>query len=504
MRIIIADDDDYTREGLIEAIDWDQYGISNIYEARDGAEALRLAAQYNPEIVLTDIRMPKLNGIAFAEKLGEQCPDCKLLFMSGYLDVDYLKSAIRLSAVDYIEKPIKILDLKEAIQKTVQSVQKSKKLVNELNTKKNLQQQKLARLLIEGTANPEYIRQQCVEAGFPANSSYVCLMMYSRGQAGNEAELMESVNAFWEGHGVQSVGEDFGKGGLVFVLALNRVKMERLETLPKLLFKKHEGSYIGVGSKVSGIHEIGQSYTNVQKSLDWFFYHPDVHYYQYFESHNVQPGISPQLFIDFYNVLKSHPSQLGTWIDSVCDQFAGGEYPPREQVYSLFSSMGRAMIQEKGTLLAKIEGIYDMNDVDTRISACSTLLDIKDFIKGMCTIYCEETEKNARYSHTVAGVMDYIASHVSKVDLDLPEIGQHMYMSAAHLNMLFKQETGMTITQYIRDYRIELAKKLIMNEHYKMNAISELCGFASPSYFAKVFRLCTSVTPVEFRKLRLR
>lgn len=74
MQILIADDDDYTREGLIESVEWSQYGILSVLEARDGAEALRLAAKYKPEIVLTDIRMPKLNGIAFAEKLGEICP----------------------------------------------------------------------------------------------------------------------------------------------------------------------------------------------------------------------------------------------------------------------------------------------------------------------------------------------------------------------------------------------------------------------------------------------
>lgn len=503
MRILIADDDDYTREGLIESIDWGQYGISDILEARDGAEALRLATRHNPEIVLTDIRMPKLNGIAFAEKLGEQCPDCKLLFMSGHLDVEYLKSAIRLSAVDYIEKPIKLFDLKEAIQRTVESVQKSKKLVNELSTKKNLQHQKLARLLIEGTADPESIMNICKEAEFPTNSAYLCLLIYVPGQAGDETELLEYVNAFWSEQAVHSVGDYLSKGQFVFVLSLNRLKMERVEILSKQLFKTNENVHVGIGNKAISIHEINQSFVNVKKSLDCFFYHPEVHYFRYIESHHVQAGISPQSFIDFYMLLKSHPSQLDEWIDSVCDQFTRNEHPPREQAYSLFSSLGRAMIQEKGMLLAKLDGIYDINDVDLRISSCCTLLEIKDFIKRICKLYCSEMENDSKYSHTVVGVMDYISSHVSKMDLDLPEIAQHMYLSCAHLNMLFKQETEKTITQYIRDYRIELAKKLIINEHYKMNTISELCGFASPSYFAKVFRVCTSVTPVEFRKMRI-
>ncbi|WP_339310984.1 response regulator [Paenibacillus sp. FSL M7-0896] len=504
MRIIIADDDDYTREGLIDSIEWEQFGISNILEARDGAEALRLATQYKPEIVLTDIRMPKLNGIDFAEKLGEHCPDSKLLFMSGYLDVDYLKSAIRLSAVDYIEKPIKLPELQEAIRKTVQSVHRSKRLINDLSTKKNLQQQKLARLLIEGTVDPEWIRQQCEEAKFPVNSSYLCLLVYSPRQAGHVPELLEYVKAFWSEQGVHAVGDHLGKEEFVFVLALNRLKMDRIEVLAKQLIQRSEHQYVGIGSRVSSLFELNQSYANVQKALDQFFYYPDLHYYPSQEWHNAQSGISPQLFVDFYMLMKSQPSGLMEWIDSVCRQFTVTEHPPREQVYSLFSSLGRAIIQEKGALLAKLDGIYDINDVDVQISEFTTLEEIRVYIQGVCKIYCTEIDKDSKYSHTITNVMNYIASHVGKVDLDLLEIGQHMFMSPAHLNMLFKQDTGTTITQYIRDYRIELAKKLIMNEHYKMNAISELCGFASPSYFAKVFRICTSVTPVEFRKMKLR
>lgn len=504
MRMLIADDDDYTREGLMDAVEWSQYGIEEIIEARDGAQALRLAAQHKPEIVLTDIRMPKLNGIAFAEKLGEQCPDCKLLFMSGYLDVEYLKSAIRLAAVDYIEKPIKIPDLKEAIAKTVESVQKSRRLTDELSIKKNLQQQKLAQVLIEGTAGREAVLKQCEEAGFPVNAGYVCVIVSIAGQSGGEPELLEELHAFWHRQGVQAVGNITGRGELGFVLPLNRVKLERVHALAKQVLISHDSLSIATGSRVADMFEVSQSYMHARTALNCFFYEPEARFSPYAEPESTSAGISPQLFVDFYMLMKSQPRELTGWIEALCDRLVSEERPPREQVYSLFSSMGKAMLQEKGALLAGLDGVYEMKDIDTRISAFYTLSELKEYMLAICSSYCAEKAKEAEYSHTVISVMDYVAAHVSKAELDLPEIGQHMFMSSAHLNVLFKQETGMTITQYIRDYRIELAKKLIMNEHYKMNAISELCGFASPSYFAKVFRLCTSVTPVEYRKLKLR
>lgn len=78
MRLLIADDEDYAREGLIESIPWEKYGIDEIMQAKDGREALTISGWFRPDIVLTDIRMPKLNGLEFAERLIRQCPDSKL------------------------------------------------------------------------------------------------------------------------------------------------------------------------------------------------------------------------------------------------------------------------------------------------------------------------------------------------------------------------------------------------------------------------------------------
>ena len=127
MRLLIADDEAYAREGLLDAIDWEACGIHEIMQAADGREALSIASWFSPEIVLTDIRMPKLNGIEFAEKLLRQCPDSKLLFMSGYMEIEYLKKAISLDAVEFVEKPIDIRKLEAAVQKAVSFIKEKER-----------------------------------------------------------------------------------------------------------------------------------------------------------------------------------------------------------------------------------------------------------------------------------------------------------------------------------------------------------------------------------------
>ena len=108
MKLLIADDEILTREGLISSIDWESLGIHQIFQAEDGIRALHIARLQEPDIILSDIRMPRLSGIELVEKLSSLLPDTSIIFMSGYSDKEYLKAAIRLNAIDYVEKPLDI------------------------------------------------------------------------------------------------------------------------------------------------------------------------------------------------------------------------------------------------------------------------------------------------------------------------------------------------------------------------------------------------------------
>jgi len=115
-KLLLVDDESVTRRGLLRSVPWAALGVSEIREARDGVEALRLTRQFRPDIVVTDVRMPRLNGIDLAIEIRKQLPAVKLIFISGYSDKEYLRSAIRLGAVDYVEKPINLEEFTQAIR----------------------------------------------------------------------------------------------------------------------------------------------------------------------------------------------------------------------------------------------------------------------------------------------------------------------------------------------------------------------------------------------------
>ena len=103
IKLLIADDESFTRQGIVETMPWKDLNIYDIREAFDGENAFEILKDFEPDIILTDVRMPRLNGIELSFKARELYPNCSIIFMSGYSDKEYLKSAIHLKAISYVE-----------------------------------------------------------------------------------------------------------------------------------------------------------------------------------------------------------------------------------------------------------------------------------------------------------------------------------------------------------------------------------------------------------------
>ena len=104
--MLIVDDEAATRDGLRSAIDFERLGISTVLEASNGYEGIHIASTSSPNIILSDVRMPRMDGIKMLERVRSFLPGCVFIFMSGYSDKEYLKAAIRLRAVSYVDKPL--------------------------------------------------------------------------------------------------------------------------------------------------------------------------------------------------------------------------------------------------------------------------------------------------------------------------------------------------------------------------------------------------------------
>ena len=124
IRLIVIEDEAATRNGLLKHIDWQRLEIDIVQTASSGQEALLLCEQFEPDIILSDIRMRGMNGVETCQLLREKVPDAQIIFISGYSDKEYLKAAIKLGAVNYIEKPIKQEELESSLHSAVVAIKK--------------------------------------------------------------------------------------------------------------------------------------------------------------------------------------------------------------------------------------------------------------------------------------------------------------------------------------------------------------------------------------------
>jgi len=153
MKLLIVDDEFLTRQGLANEIPVVELGISAIELADDGDSGYQLAIEFCPDIILADVRMPTLNGIDMAIKIQQILPNCKFIFMSGFSDIEYLKSAIDLHALKYVEKPIAMEEVVFALHQGMQMIKKEIQTSNLLQTGASHVRQDLAERLIEKNWN---------------------------------------------------------------------------------------------------------------------------------------------------------------------------------------------------------------------------------------------------------------------------------------------------------------------------------------------------------------
>ena len=501
IKILIADDEDYTREGLIDSIDWESFGINEIMQAVNGQEALRIAKWFHPDIVLTDIRMPKTDGIDFATELLENNKDSKIIFMSGYMEVEYLKSAIRLSVVDYIEKPIDLNVLKEALSKSVKEIRERQRSREAEENHKDIQQQTLVSLLCGKESNVMSIEKLAREAAFPLNTSYVCVILQYFGKVQeNEGDVGKLLEVLESRQGRAMGRFDRDRRQVQAILSFQKREQYHLVPIYQEILDTFPLAKLGVGIEVDGCRNVYNSYRTAAAAVNCSFYQEEERFFQIDEEIQHRTTIEPGLYGEFLQILSEQPHLLKEWFATVFGELHKRKYCPREQVCTFMISLLTAVYSQYPELYVNGYGIESEEQLQTFLYDRESLSEISDFVDVVLTWIQEHNKEKEGYSRIVQGALDYVAQHFGEEDLSVSQIADYLHFSAAYLNVLFKQEMKVTIKQYLSNYRLERARKLLEKDFDKITEIAEKCGYANGNYFAKVFKEATGMTPAEYRK----
>lgn len=525
IKLLVVEDETVTRKNLIKHMKWNELGVDVIEEARDGIEGLETARRMHPDIIVSDIRMPGMNGIEFTSNIREQLPNCRIIYLSGYSDKEYLKAAIRINAVSYVEKPINIEEFQEAVKKAVQLCKEHHKII-ETEHKFNRAltdsfpfiRSKIVNGLINDKMDHEEFIQNLSLIGITVepNRSYTASIIvpsYEEGATDDEKQLccnqiMDFLHGDSNGFTLLSVMENFNH---IVVLSIHPPESrkdflpiyQRLsERLKENRIRCSKLSWV-VGSTASALREISASYQTAVQFLKHLFFDYSGSIYYAHKRTGTRYRIPDDIVPSFSELLKTfEEDKIIHFIEKCYQDIKPHSGTPADEVKNLFYQMMRLLVEEgekRGlsfNLSSHPKEVYDW----AMMSKIDTLEQLRVYFRQKTRMIFEDIENIESNNITVLEVMKYIRRNYSDKEITVNLLADHVHLSPTYLSSLFKKETGKTISEYITEVRIEKSADLLMQPQAKLYEVADQSGYYDANYFSKSFKKVKGMTPSQYRK----
>jgi two-component system response regulator YesN len=510
MRLLLVDDEFFVRERILRQLNWNELGIDDVCQAGCGVEAVRILNDYSPDVLLTDVRLPNMNGLQLAEEVTRANPDCRIIFISGYSDVSALRGAIRLHAVNFVEKPINMQELSDSIRKAASDLRREHYLKSDLNKYqiKTRQEQLISAakgLTKSDTANEaaESVRQLSGSGDFTYYVSATLRLINTQ-----DEPLLDDVSFATALNDVfcdnESVAVGFVKRDRavihLFCRSYSFRRREKLEPyLGKLINRLREtgiNSVCATGKPGRLPDAFPESYATAQQTLSYCYYNSPgcICHYRDYDLGGYDMESIP--LADFSHALtKSEPQYFNSMLVNLVSSVKTRDATPPGQVVRFFSNVLAMVMRSAARENVKIfDAFADEYDVWDHIHNLPFLDDLRDFTLDTVKRYYEQTRHNTSNS-TVNRIIGFIRQNYDNPDLSVTMIADNIHLTPTYICHLFKDTLGVTIGEYITRQRINKAKDLLRAGTYKVKDLARLVGYRSGSYFSYAFKRETGYSP---------
>lgn len=521
-KLLIVEDDKLYRQELCTQIHWESYGFSLSGDAKNGKDALSCIAHEIPDLVITDISMPVMNGIQLIQILKENYPEIHILVLSSYDDFNFVKDAMKFGAEDYILK----YSIEEANLNTLLSQIKAKidqeknesdrtRLINSNLDKIIDNYLRNALLGVPGSIKELANLWKILELpGSPERLTVLFLMIEDL----DKPSFQELRNFIFQTTEPWLFYVQIDSNSAAVLLCTREI-ISRLQILnivadetAKLFRKLNEmgsaGFSVGVSNTISDVAALPQVYQQAEFAASQYIYEGYGKVFFYVNMNKSQPTLKLE---DFREKIKTDLSEGSK--ELVCkeiDEFIQRLYiarPPKskllEELLSLYHILYRASIEEK----LDFKAITGFQVVTERIlDSLHSLSQIKELVLSAYQNYFNEIQKrelqvsgesyNNRY---IKDIMEFINKNYMR-EISLNSLSEEFNLTPNYLCRLFRNNTGMKLTDYINRVRIEGAKKLLDTTNMKVYEIAECVGFSSSSYFCTVFKTLTGIKVSEYKR----
>ena len=509
MKLLIAEDEIRAREGLRLLI---PPVFEDVRTAGNGQAALELAREMKPDVVLCDVRMPKMNGIELARRLRLLFPEVHILFISAYSDKEYLKSAISVQADGYLEKPVDEKELLYYLNRIASGVRKQNTAGREQDNLADLfaRQQLLRALLGRADSREEALRispaltESVLHAGcflpvsiriqWPENPVIVPYGLFP------ELKLAEMLNRISRANLFTSLSEShicvlFYGDSLPSVPDCRQLLMPVLNALRKAN-PQALNVCACIGEPCRSLDVLYAHYHAAHLRGRWLCFADTAPC-----AVDALPAAWPPLkdrSAEFERLLKDHQLEAAKdLLTSQTAEISRGVKEDTEQVRAYYELLLTVCVRVVSAGYAFGRNHRDSAEIFTAFSKLSTLPELCRFICVRIDDIAPSMNLAEDSTDLIREVQACVRQNLSDPSLSVQSVADMVGLSENYLSALFKRETGQTLHKVIVDLRIEQAKYLLLN-HYRAADVAQRCGFSSNGYFHSVFKKYTGLSPAAF------
>lgn len=521
--IIVADDEEELRRAIIRKIDWEAIGFQVVGEAENGVEALELVEKLEPDLLLTDIKMPFVSGIELARQVREIRPTTQIAFLSGFDEFTYAQQAIQYNIISYMLKPISMSELTKEL---ISIKNKIDSLFTEFNTIRKIQMDKfdfLMPLLLDGLRmegyedDEETVIKQAVESGLLQNSNndfrYVVMITSIWNEKGENHTTPAQV------HSVDIILKKYVKyasfywnGRIISLLIATPAALEKylhilvgdvMQSTERIMRLKCALGVSRITENLSNGHDLyieamnAINYSNRMESS--IHYIADEEHAEIIDAKDIL-----NIVIEVENLIRGgNEQELGQYLQEVFDNIYEKRIP-RDKVNYL-------LVQLIAAVCKIIYAVADGDDIQELQNNAlmknitfheGSIKEAQNRITEFCLLAREMIGTQRKKSSRVLcdKTMQIIESEYGNQELSLVSVSADINVSPNYLSALIKKETGQTFIDLLTKKRIEAAKDFLLCTSMKIKEISEKCGYNDQHYFSYCFKKYSGISPNALRQ----
>ena len=510
-KLMIVEDEKSTRLGLKECVDWDQYEIEVAAEASNGMSALEQLQHFDVDIVLTDIVMPLMDGIELVRQIRQQKIPVKVVFISGYWDMSYLKSAFQMDAVDYVLKPIKLDELMNVMKKVVgicKKEQAEKNVMKDLSKKLAaslplLREQFITEILLGYIRNKDQIMQRATFLNLSTikEEMYTVATVQLNYELDMEYSHSETVSGSLEELELQRMGVKeiissclkrsyhffamtIKESYVSFIIkSPNSITYSEVMVIADQIQKKilnimNIQVLIGIGEEVSSIVNLNQSFQKSMRSLEQAYFLGDggvIHFTDINKGNDISVYYPYDIQEKILNAVRlGKAEEISPMLDLLIQELQSNASVSID--YVRISCLELMLLAEKIILENNNNQNQSTRKANQWIKALQmkTMRQVIEWTAQQLKNITKEIDfnQNKRSKSIIECIKEEVNSKYQE-GITIQELADKYYFTPNYLSMLFKKETGQTFNEYLTNKRINKAKSLILNSSSKLYEIAK-------------------------------